>query len=271
MGSAVGRDDSEMTIVRPRLSLNPGALPEMPAQPDFESKVGGAQSRSQVLAARIMPTAGEEAPSRVSLLLSEEAESPERVREARREKVVIELPPKERPLPVRQTEGEAKPKALNGSKDSLKDSKTLQRPERLKGSKGLKDQKVARGAEPADRFSALVQSRTLMVPLIIFILAALVASYYVLHLGGVPFGIGVPTEIEVVTPGLNVRMGPSMRDPVLGVAPKGSRHRVVTRSEQWMQIDVGAWEESEPHVADRARGWVYARSDYVRVVARRLW
>ncbi|MCI0336819.1 MAG: hypothetical protein L0226_04540, partial [Acidobacteria bacterium] len=81
-----------------------------------------------------------------------------------------------------------------------------------------------------------------------------------------------PAEIEVTTEGLKVHSVPGNDAPVIGVVLQGSKHKVLEGDEwQWMQIEVSRWDETQYHVTNQNRGWVYGKPGLVRVVSRRWW
>ena len=237
-------DADEQTIVKPRLKVNPGALPETPAQPDFEPTLTNPRARSEVSSATLMPEP----------VAAEPAPRPHG-------KVVIELP---HPQPA------ARPAVAPGVQQAQPVQKRAEQAAAKKPN-GPAEQKPAVTAM-ADRFTESIRRRIFIALLIMAIIGSLASVYTYVRRMDAPLGFGPPTEIEVTTLSLNVRLGPSPRDAVLGVVPRGSRHRVLAHTDQqWMQIDVGQWDETVPHVYDQTRGWVYGHPDYVRIVSRRFW
>ena len=81
-------------------------------------------------------------------------------------------------------------------------------------------------------------------------------------------GFGQPSQVEVTREKLNVRVGSSQQTAVLGVIPRGTRHRVLEGDEQgWLHIEVGEWDLSEMHQSER-QGWIYLPGN-AKVTARR--
>jgi hypothetical protein len=187
---------------------------------------------------------------------------------ARPVRVVIDLPAAEPPPPVRTTAKRPDRAARAGSPMSReKPLKPADGPPggRRPGTEVARNREILR-----HRFRIL---------LLVVVLLAMVGGVYqaVGRYGswrGAPFGLGLPTEIEVITPALRVRYGPSMQDRTMGVVLKGTRHRVITSTEQrWMQIEVSQWDESTPRDQSEAmgQGWIYAHPDYIKIVSRRFW
>ena len=93
-----------------------------------------------------------------------------------------------------------------------------------------------------------------------------------------PFGFGPPSEIEIITDGLNVRSAPSdarEREKVLGTVARGSRHEVLEQANNnWIRIRVRSWATKEPGV-ETNQGWIFGDLDgnppKVRVVSRKFW
>jgi uncharacterized protein YraI len=71
---------------------------------------------------------------------------------------------------------------------------------------------------------------------------------------------------------LYVRAGPGTSYRSIGIIAKSSKHKVLDAhsDQRWMQIEVGDWDENEPH-GDQKQGWVSGSPEFVRVVSRRFW
>jgi serine/threonine protein kinase len=257
--AAFAEDESteEETIVRPRLKISPGELPKTPSQPDFEPALASTGSLAHYTSAT--PVKPRPQPEPVASHL-EETEN-DRLG-GRSPKFFVELQ-SPRPAPPVQEPGQP---PLPSNRAGLKpEARNEVQPEK-------------KPAPPtvSDRFTENLRRRIFIILLFLAFLGSVVSGYNFARNRGTPVGFGPPTEIEVTTPSLNVRAGPSPRDPVLGAIARGSRHRVLANTNQdWLQIEVNTWDETASHVTDQNRGWVYGNLDgnpaNVRVVSRRLW
>jgi serine/threonine protein kinase len=252
-------DDSpdEETVVKPRLKISPGVLPQSPLLPAFEPALASPGSHATFSTATPVKARPARAP------FAGRVEAPESDRQdGRPAKFFIELQPPKPAPDVREHADHTAPA-----------NKTERRP----GAPHEAKTETAPAVQTvADKFSENMRRRVFLTLLALAIIGANISIYNFLRSTGVPFGFGPPTEIEVTAIGLNVRAGPNPRDPVLGVVTKGSRHRVLARANQdWLQIEVDQWDETAPHVTDQNRGWVYGNLDgnpgNVRVVSRRFW
>src|SRR5262249_37150724 len=103
----------------------------------------------------------------------------------------------------------------------------------------------------ADNFDWKVRRRIFIGLIIVSILGGIVSVFNYVRSLPTPFGFGPPTEIEIVTEGLNVRSTPSSsraREKVLGSVGKGSRHEVLEQADNWLRIRVRAWAKKESGV-----------------------
>jgi len=83
---------------------------------------------------------------------------------------------------------------------------------------------------------------------------------------------GPVSEVEVISLNLNVRSGPSNQYSIVGTIPKGTRHRLIGKSDNgWVRIEVSQWNESLPHDQSQKSGWVNGADEYVSIVASRRW
>ncbi len=265
-----GDEADDETMVRPRLKVSPGALPAKPVQPDFDPTLTSARPRVKLSTATPVEERREgqglddERAAEVREIPEARVEpQPQPRSNERSSKIVVELqPPK--PAPPVQARVKGEPPA----KPSDKGETTGQKEEKSKPAKEEKEkQKVA------DRFDRRLRLRLFVGFLILTFLGSMVSVYNYVRRQDTPMGFGPPTEIEVVTQGLNVRLDPNGR--VLGTVARGSRHRVLEQLNQdWIQIEVSQWSELTTH-ADTNKGWVYGNLDgnppNVRVVSRRLW
>ncbi len=266
--AGVATAEDERTIVRPRLVVNPGSLPESPAQPEFDSKMGGEQ---------VLP---EPLPQVESERVADQFKTDDLpVRQRPPVRVVIDLPGPEvdeskvgGPRPTGETPVET-PRRRSG-----------RRIERRRGA--TMDLLAARGIR-----TRLRQGRKRIIMMAILVIVALATVYVVVgryaSSRGYPIGFGPPTEVEVKTQKLRVRSGPSMNDRTIGLVLMGTRHKVVAGEAAgsapassavmpgpgvWIQIEVSEWDETSPHdqLPNGTRGWVYADPGYIRTVSRRF-
>lgn len=243
VGSEPG--DEERTVVRPRLMVNPGALPESPSQPEFDSATGSGQVVPELAVPATVANPNLVAP-------------PLPVRPP--VQVVIDLPSARKVARGRPVEAPGGRRPGEHRVDSVAVGK-------------------ARGAAPPVvgwRSRFLKRSVPTLV-VVTIVLAVTGAVYFGVgrYAGrlGVAVGFGPPTELEVITPALRVRYGPSKYDRTMGIVLMGSRHRVVTTTpEGWMQIEVSKWGEKSSHdlLDGVQQGWVFADPGYIRVVSRRF-
>jgi len=255
----------EVTIVKPRLGIPSGALPKTPVQPDFDPIP--ATSRIQVAVVSATPVETEplteplveSKPVKPVIAVKNEAQSdsdltPKTRPADRQSKIFIELQP-QKPKPVTPLSAPGKPQP----------AQVLQTDQaRLQG----KQKGKAQPQKITSRFSEKMRRRVFIAFLGAAFLGLLV-SVYNLFKGG---EFGAPREIEVTITQLNVREGPSMNYNAIGVVAQGTRHKVISRNDQWLQIEVGQWMQLNPGVPlDSKQGWVYGNPDYVRVVSRRWW
>ncbi|MEY4166725.1 MAG: hypothetical protein RIR52_549 [Acidobacteriota bacterium] len=240
VGAETG-DDAERTLVRPRLAVNPGALPESPGQPEFEANLAGGLTVQEPA---------------VIIGLDEPVTPPGAKPPVQ---VVIELP-----------------SAKAGGSRVAVAGRSRRRPVEQRQVGLPAGRRTA--SPPLTGWRGRLSNRRVAILVAALILLVAIGGVYV-GVGrytagrGIPIGFGPPTEIEVITQALRVRYGPSMQDRTMGVVLRGTRHRVVTSLDQgWMQIEVSQWDESNPHepVNGVVQGWVYADPGYVRVVSRRF-
>ncbi len=233
----------EVTIVKPRLKINPGLLPKRPLQPDFEPALASLGSHAHFTSATPVKPRPEREVSKAD--------------DRRDGKFFVEIQ-RPQPSPAIQEQVKHEPPA----------KKAEQKPE------------IRAEVKPernfTERFTEALRRRIFLILLALAILGANISIFNYARNNEMPIGFGPPTEVEVTAPGLNVRSGPSPRDSVLGVVGRGSRHRVTAKTSQdWLQIEVSQWDESMSHVTDQNQGWVYGNLDgnpsNVRVVSRRFW
>ncbi len=237
--------DDETTIIKPRLAVSAGALPLTPAQPEFESTLASSRPHRNLVSASpvaVEPEIGSEAPATTGL----DRRRPSKFFVELKEQQAANISP-------------AAPVADQVVKKAAAD--------------GVNAQPAVRETElVASKFTETLRRRIFLLFIGVAFLGALMSVYSYVRSLDTPFGFGPVTEIEIVAPGLNVRAGPSPRDPAVGVVSKGSRHKVLAQTDQqWMQIEVSRWDESQPRLTGFTQGWVYGNPQYVRVVSRRWW
>jgi serine/threonine protein kinase len=258
--AAIAEDQStaapeEETVVKPRLKIAPGEMPKQPLQPDFEMALASPGSHASFSTAEPIT----QGPGQAG---ADEPASINPNRQGRRQsKFFVDLQ-KPKPSPPIQA-SERAPLAT--------EARTAMRPEERRGV-NLAARSVT------ERFSENLRRRIFIAMLTLAFLGSLVSVYNFVWKGGVTFGSGPPTEIEIVTQSLYVRAGPDDSEKDMGAVPRGSRHKVVALDDkqsasgtQWILIEVSVWDPAFPHIPGQNRGWVYGKPDFVRVVSRRWW
>ncbi len=284
-------DEAEdLTVIKPRLIVAPGALPAKPLQPDFDPTLSSAQPRVRISTATLVRELPIVEEHRV-----EEWAAPERAaedvetREARLEaqpqlqpqpqshqglggrpgKFFIELQ-EPKPSPAIQDrvkhEPPASPSGKPGEVETTPAAKNDAKPDKPKKAK----KKVK------EKFTRSLRLRLFVVFLILTFLGSMVSVYNYVRKQDAPLGFGPAREIEVITANLNVRREPNTRSQVLGTVAKGTSHRVVEQpNNNWLLIEVSGWSELYPDAGTNNKGWVYGDLDgnppKVRVVSRRFW
>jgi serine/threonine protein kinase len=272
-------DVDDTTIIRPRLNVAPGALPNRPAQPDFDPALVTARLQINLATATLVEKTQAVQSTASPLVIDDhklrKAQPALKLRPGDRSpKFFIELQDN-RPAPTVQTQIKAEtPEA----RSDLKAAPKAESPAKAETPGKAELSKPAQAKKVADRFNQEVR-RNIFVGLLAFtFLGLLVSLYNYVRKQDAPFGFGAPTEIEIVTDGLNVRSVPSSsreREKVLGSVAKGSRHEVLDRAaNNWIMIRVHEWATKEPGV-DTDKGWIYGGLDgnppNVRVVSRKFW
>jgi serine/threonine protein kinase len=266
-------DADDTTIIRPRLNVVPGAMPSGPAQPDFDPALASASQQVKVTTATLV-----EKPRTVQTAASRPPFEDSNLRHAqpaiklkpddRSSKFFIELQENARPPAVQSQVKSEPPEAQVESKSPAK----AESPTKAERSIIKKTKKAA------DKFNRKVRRNIFIGLLAITLLGAIVKVDRYVRSQDAPFGFGPPSEIEIVTDGLNVRSAPSSsreREKVLGTVRRGSRHEVLDQANNnWIQIRVKEWVTKEPGV-ETDKGWIYGDLDgnppNVRVVSRKFW
>ena len=260
----------DVTVVRPRLNVAPGALPNGPLQPDFDPTLVSARPRVRFTTATLVeePLAQPAPPTPPTLVEEPQAQpapqpQPQRGGKLRSSKFFIELRER-KTAPALRVQDKGEPLAHQVAKaDSKSPSKA--------------ESKIARRAKKAaNKFNWKVRRKIFAGLLIFTFLGAMVSVDKYVRRQDAPFGFGPATEIEVVAEGLNVRAD-WPRGKILGSVAKGSHHRVLSQpNKNWLLIQVsqGQWGEMDPG-ANTDKGWVYGDLDgnppKVRVVSRKFW
>jgi serine/threonine-protein kinase len=266
-------DADDATKIRPRLNVTPGALPEGPAQPDFDPVLVTAPLQASFATATLVEKqpAVQKAPSQFSFEKNDlrQAQPAQKTMPGdRSSKFFIELQER-RPPPAVQSQVEGEPPVARG------DSKP---PTKAESPTNAEPPTPGRAKKAVDKFNWKVRRRVFIGLFAFAILGAIVSVDRYVRSQDTPFGFGPPNEIEILTDGLNVRSAPSgsrEREKVLGSVAKGTRHQVLERANNnWLLIRVGSWATKEPGV-ETDKGWIYGDLDgnppNVRVVSRKLW
>ncbi|MGE0132111.1 MAG: protein kinase [Blastocatellales bacterium] len=258
----------DTTIIRPRLNVAPGELPDSPLQPVFDPSLASARPRVGYVTATLVEEAQavQTAPNENSYFQPAQSEpKPESKQNDgyRSPKFFIELQ-EEKPAPAVQPQAKGEPLARRGAGGEAKPQT------RTESKKDFPARQKAAG-----KFNQKVR-RNIFIGLLIFtFLGVLVSVYNYARKQDAPFGFGPATEIEIVAEGLNVREEPRMRGEILGWVAKGTHHRVIAQpNKDWLLIQVSQWSQLKPGIATD-QGWVYGdlngNSPYVRVVSRKFW
>ncbi len=255
----------EETIVKPRQKFDTGAFPKTPVQPDFDPTPATSQLQEVVSPAQPVETE--------PLIVTDPTEemnrmAPTEIRETppqraeRPGKIFIELQPQKAspitPKPVAPIQpnqpslitkpGQVKPQANPAQRAKAPAQKT---------------------SKIGGKFSEKLRRRAFIVFLGLAFFG-LLASVYNFFKGA---EFGTPHEIEVTAAALYVRTGPGGQFKPYGTIANNTRHRVIQENKDgWLQIEVSQWMKLETDAPlDVRQGWVYGKSDFVRVVSRRWW
>lgn len=231
--------EAEMqTVIKPRLQVSPGALPQTPVQPRFEPVLN-----SQPLGPLpIVPSLAAEQGAPGFASMPRETEPP------RRRDIVIDLQQPPQPAPRPTPPAQPQPRApVQPAINQPPLTPTL-----------------------INRFPESLRRRLFIGFLALALLGGLVSVYNFVRNN--PSGFGAAREIEITISSLPVRNRPSVRATKLGELANGSRHRVLTKNDDgWLQIEVSQWSKLELGAGEQNRGWVDGNSGNVRVVSRRWW
>lgn len=249
------------TIVRARLRVQPGQLPEKPDQPHFDlSFAEGTRGE-----ARSTPSPRTEATKA----------DPVR-RERRAGRVVIDLPAAPATPATSATSATAVPPAAEsgalpaGATDRSAGGAAGKARGKAAARTWPKQREragVGAVARPEGWWRRLIRHRYGVGLAAVGLLVIVSLVYVSVRQWTGRRGAAAQGEIEVVVSALNVRSGPGASEPVLGVISRGTRHPLLTVTrQQWVQIEVTQWDETYPHPPRKAQGWIYGSPDYVRVL-----
>ncbi len=236
--AAVAEAD-EVTRVKARLRVEPGALPSTPQRPEFQSFLVNAEAVAGVGLSQLRVQ-----PEVAVATRSERTEGGWSWRGRRHSpKIVVNLAAPEAAVAV-------KPKP----------EKSV--PEREKA-----ESAATRRLSFSQVFTDQLQRAVFIGLLMMAFIGALLSVYRYAQSEQ-----ATPAQIEIVSPQLNVRSGPSVQYLVLGAVAQGTRHRVLSVADNgWLQIEVSQWSDLYPHPTNQREGWVSGCTECVRVVARRWW
>jgi serine/threonine protein kinase len=250
----------EETIVRPRLKIVPGEMPNRPLQPDFETALASSSSHASFSTAEPMTqgtagSAGANGPERIDL--------DRQVRRPSKFFVDLQEPKPAPPIQLQERPGSA----VAGAETKPAGTSEISPPNKKEAKPAVRS--------VTDRFNENLRRRIFITMLSLAFLGSLVSVYNFAWKGSATG----PREIEVVTDNVNVRTGMTMSpESILGLIAKGSRHKVLTVQEKtpespysWFQIEVSRWEKYEALGTQQNIGWVYGDPNNVRVVSRRWW
>jgi serine/threonine protein kinase len=263
----------DATKIKPRLNVTPGAIPEGPAQPDFDPALVTAPLQASFATATLVEKqpAVQKPPIQFAFNNNDfrQAQPAQKTMPGdRSSKFFIELQER-RPAPAVQRQVEGEPPAARG------DSKS---PAKVESPTKAEPPMRGRAKKAVDKFNWKVRRRIFIGLLAFTFLGAIVKVHRYVSSQPAPFGFGPPTKIEVVVDGLNVRSTPSgasEREKVLGTVSKGTSHEVLGQTNnKWLLIRVSEWAKKEPGV-ESDKGWIYGDLDgnppNVRVVSRKFW
>ncbi len=240
-GVATVAEADEVTRVKARLRVEPGALPSTPQRPEFQSLLVKAEAGAGPPAVRAR------AQPELAVVTNQQGRRTEggwpwRGRRSSA-KIVVNL---------------AAPKAAVAVEPKPEESVPEKRD-------------TGRAPMPRWNFSQVFTDqlrRAVFIGLLVMaFIGALLSVYHYAQSEQ-----AIPAQIEIVSPQLNVRSGPSVQHLVLGAVAQGTRHRVLSVADNgWLQIEVSQWSDLYPHSTNQREGWVSGCSECVRVVSRRWW
>ncbi len=227
--------DEVETQVRPRLRVNPGALPTAPITPEFEPVLASAASINVMLPSLTQAVATGET--------HKAADKVSDYAPPMKKGIVVDLKPSAPPVmpPVAP-----KLTMRNGRASALPVDHTMTDP---------------------DRPSA---SATLIKVAVIALLCALAlfGALVGVHRYAARYAQNRAAErVEIVPKNLNVRTGPGIQFEIVGAIAQGTSHRILERGDGWMRIEVGQWSRDPDvtqHAGNQNEGWISACLQCVR-------
>jgi hypothetical protein len=290
--------DDDATIIRPRLNVAPGTLPNVPSQPDFDPALASAGLHAKFTTATLFEMAPDIQPVAKERALEANVLEANVLEANALEANVLEAnaleanaleandlhqaqpapqpqpKPKSksgdrsskffielqenRPAPAVQTQVKGEPLAKAGNQEPAKAKAGDQEPAKAKKSSAKRAKKAT------EKFSRKIR-RNIFTGLLVFtLLGAMVSVNNYVRKQNEPIGFGPPTEIEILAEGLNVRSEPStLRGDVLGWVAKGSKHHVLQQPDKnWIKIQINPshWSKKELGV-DADSGWIFGDLD----------
>ncbi|HEV2668312.1 MAG TPA: serine/threonine-protein kinase, partial [Blastocatellia bacterium] len=186
-------DADDATKIRPRLNVNPGGLPEGPAQPDFDPALATAPLQASFATATLVEKqpAVQKAPIQFTFENNDlrQAQPAQKTMPGdRSSKFFIELQER-RPAPAVQTQVKGEPPAARG------DSKS---PAKAESPTKAEPPMPGRAKKAVDKFNWKVRRNIFIGLLAVTFLGAIVKVDRFVRSQPAPFGFGPPTKIEVV-------------------------------------------------------------------------
>jgi hypothetical protein len=265
-------DADDVTIIKPRLNVAPGTMPNGPERPTFDPAL--ATTRFQVSLKNATLVENPRAVQSPANRLPFEGNDLNQAQPAQRSKQTDHTSKFFIELQAKAKEDTFKTQVLGEPPAARGDFKS---PAKAETQAPAEPSIAKRKKKVADNFNWEMRRRIFIGLIVVAFLGVIVSVFNYVRSQPAPFGFGPPTEIEIVTEGLNVRSAPSPsreRQKVLGSVGKGSRHEVLEQADNWLRIRVRSWAKKEPNV-DTDTGWVYGDLDgnppNVRVVSRKFW
>lgn len=243
--AALGLPSEEIeTQVRPRLKVVPGDLPISPERPEFEHVLASSEVR-----VRVGSMARRSSSEPVLLPRRESRADAIDTRDGRRQpRIVIPVAKPIPPVSVATSEVAAETSAEPAGEEK-------------------ETQWWVPALSVRESFSARMRRQVFLILIAVAFVGLLASVFRVAQSWRAPI-----SEVEVISLNLNVRSGPNNQYSIVGTIPKGSRHRLIGKSDNgWVRIEVSQWNESLPHDQSQKSGWVNGADEYVSIVASRRW
>jgi len=244
--AALGLPSEEMeTQVRPRLKVVPGDLPVSPERPEFEHILASSQVRVRVGSLDRRSSSDPVLLPRRDLRSEPVIDS----RDGRRQpRIVVPIARPMPPAPVATSDVAAEPSSASAAEEK-------------------ETQWWVPALSVRESFSARMRRQVFLILIAVAFVGLLASVFRVAQTWRGPV-----SEVEVISLNLNVRSGPSNQYSIVGTIPKGTRHRLIGKSDNgWVRIEVSQWNESLPHDQSQKSGWVNGADEYVSIVASRRW